>query len=172
MPVSKKTFWPYGILLSILAIVCACVVTIVIASKHPVYEDDFYFDSYQNVENNFNEIQKLQANFDKSFNLNLKLPSKIDKNKKLVYLLDKNTLDLALLAKEKLTKNPQITLKLTRPHTTAQDLDLKYELVKTNQGFLIKTSFENLEQGRWQLKVKISIDNKAGFFVYELYKQA
>ncbi|EFU5122702.1 hypothetical protein ACMHOY_001450, partial [Campylobacter jejuni] len=51
---TKKSFWPYGILLSLLAIIIACIVTIFIASHHPVYEDDFYFDSYQNVENNYN----------------------------------------------------------------------------------------------------------------------
>lgn len=57
-------------MLSLLAIIIACIVTIFIASHHPVYEDDFYFDSYQNVENNYNQIQKQQVNFDKFFKVN------------------------------------------------------------------------------------------------------
>ncbi|MEJ3913127.1 hypothetical protein WGW30_08675, partial [Campylobacter jejuni] len=32
---SKKTFWPYGILISIFAIVVACVATIIVASNYP-----------------------------------------------------------------------------------------------------------------------------------------
>ncbi|MFG5141885.1 hypothetical protein O8I45_08665, partial [Campylobacter lari] len=46
---NNKSFWPYGILISLGLIVIACIVTIFIASKAPVYEDNFYFDSYQIV---------------------------------------------------------------------------------------------------------------------------
>nr|MBP3725376.1 hypothetical protein [Campylobacter sp.] len=48
MEKNKKTFWPYGILLSLVAIVIACVITIIICLDYPVYTDDSYFDTYQN----------------------------------------------------------------------------------------------------------------------------
>ena len=41
---NKKTFWPYGILLAIFAIIVACIVTVIISLDYPVYKDNFYFD--------------------------------------------------------------------------------------------------------------------------------
>ena len=67
----KKTFWPYGIVLSIFAIVCACVATIIFSSFYPVYEDEFYFDKYQNVKYDYEGIEKKQANFNKNFEVSL-----------------------------------------------------------------------------------------------------
>ena len=64
---TKKTFWPYGILLSLFAIVCACVVTIIYASNYPVYEDDSFLGKYQEViiiSTKFSKKMKpLSANF-------------------------------------------------------------------------------------------------------------
>ena len=64
---NKKTFWPYGILLAIFAIIVACIVTVIISLDYPVYKDNFYFDQYQDVDNNYNEIQISQAKFDKKY---------------------------------------------------------------------------------------------------------
>ena len=63
----KKTFWPYGILISIFTIVCSCAYTIYYSLDYPVYMDDYYFNKYQKVDNNFNEIQAAQANFRREF---------------------------------------------------------------------------------------------------------
>ena len=67
----KKSFWPYGILLSIFAIVLACIATIIFASQYPVYEDDSFFLSYQEVKDNYDELETKQNNFDKNFALKL-----------------------------------------------------------------------------------------------------
>lgn len=66
---NSKTFWPYGIALSIVAIVIACIVTIVIALKNPVQMDNFYMDRYQNVDENISEIHDSQRRFDSKFDV-------------------------------------------------------------------------------------------------------
>lgn len=171
---SKKTFWPYGILISIFAIVVACVATIIVASNYPVYEDDFYFDSYQNVENNYNIIQKQQEQFDTLFKVEFQ-NDKIDligKRKIASYTISVDS----YLAQFKITalndqaniQNLKSEILLTRPHT--REFDQK-RLGQIQDGVL-SVSLPQLEKGRWQLKIKLSTDDEiTGFFSYELNAQ-
>ena len=80
-PTNKKTFWPYGILLSLFAIVGACIATIIYASNYPVYEDDSFLSKYQEVDYNFNEIKLKDENFKNSYQVSLNLKPQIDKKK-------------------------------------------------------------------------------------------
>ncbi|HEB9289334.1 TPA: FixH family protein [Campylobacter coli] len=171
---SKKTFWPYGILISIFAIVVACIATIVVASNYPVYEDDFYFDSYQNVENNYNVIQKQQEQFDALFKVEFQ-NDKVDfigKRKIASYAIDTTS----YLAKFKITalndqakiQNLKSEILLTRPHTREFDQKLLGQI----QDGVLSVSLPQLEKGRWQLKIKLSTDDgTVGFFSYELNAQ-
>ena len=65
----KKTFWPYAIVLSFIAIIIACAVTIIIALKHPVEMDSTYMQSYQNVDENITFIKESEKRFDEKFDL-------------------------------------------------------------------------------------------------------
>lgn len=171
---SKKTFWPYGILISIFAIVVACVATIIVASNYPVYEDDFYFDSYQNVENNYNIIQKQQEQFDTLFKVEFQ-NDKIDligKRKIASYTISADP----YLAQFKITalndqaniQNLKSEILLTRPHTREFDQKLLGQI----QDGVLSVSLPQLEKGRWQLKIKLSTDDEiTGFFSYELNAQ-
>ncbi|HED7361361.1 TPA: FixH family protein [Campylobacter coli] len=171
---SKKTFWPYGILISIFAIVVACVATIIVASNYPVYEDDFYFDSYQNVENNYNIIQKQQEQFDTLFKVEFQ-NDKIDfigKRKIASYTISADS----YLAQFKITalndqaniQNLKSEILLTRPHTREFDQKLLGQI----QDGVLSVSLPQLEKGRWQLKIKLSTDDEiTGFFSYELNAQ-
>ncbi|EDO8813899.1 hypothetical protein GKN49_00805 [Campylobacter coli] len=171
---SKKTFWPYGILISIFAIVVACVATIIVASNYPVYEDDFYFDSYQNVENNYNIIQKQQEQFDTLFKVEFQ-NDKIDligKRKIASYTISGDS----YLAQFKITalndqaniQNLKSEILLTRPHTREFDRKLLGQI----QDGVLSVSLPQLEKGRWQLKIKLSTDDEiTGFFSYELNAQ-
>ncbi|EAH8876339.1 hypothetical protein D0322_04690 [Campylobacter coli] len=171
---SKKTFWPYGILISIFAIVVACVATIIVASNYPVYEDDFYFDSYQNVENNYNIIQKQQEQFDTLFKVEFQ-NDKIDligKRKIASYTISVDS----YLAQFKITalndqaniQNLKSEILLTRPHTREFDQKLLGQI----QDGVLSVSLPQLEKGRWQLKIKLSTDDEiTGFFGYELNAQ-
>lgn len=117
-------------LISIFAIVVACVATIIVASNYPVYEDDFYFDSYQNVENNYNIIQKQQEQFDTLFKVEFQ-NDKIDligKRKIASYTISADS----YLAQFKITalndqaniQNLKSEILLTRPHTREFDQKL------------------------------------------------
>lgn len=164
----KKTFWPYGILLSILTIVLACITTIVIASDYPVYEDNFYFDTYQNVESNYNKIQNNQKHFDENFKLHIKDKESFIYKRKLVYYIDEGQNEFRIFIEN--LKNYdlnklQIEALLSRPHTNKNDEKLQVKL-DTNE---LVFDFNVKEKGNWQLLLKITQnENSIGFFKFFL----
>lgn len=164
----KKTFWPYGILLSILAIVIACIATIVIASDYPVYEDNFYFDTYQNVESNYNKIQNNQKHFDENFKLHIKNKESFIYKRKLVYYINEGQNEFRIFIEN--LKNYdlnklQIEALLSRPHTNKNDEKLQVKLDADELVF----NFNIKEKGNWQLLLKITQnENSIGFFKFFL----
>ncbi|CZE47763.1 FixH family protein [Campylobacter geochelonis] len=155
---SKKTFWPYGILLSIGAIVVACVATVIFSLDYPVHMDSFYLESYDKVDRNYNEIQKSQAKFESKFDVAL-LPKDINLNKK-------SEADIKIVSKT--AENlPNLTseILLTRPETNEFDkkLDAKFE-----NGVLKTQEFSVTKKGRWQLLVKLSDGDSTAFYKFEL----
>ena len=78
---NKKTLWPYGIALSIVAIIGACVATVIFSLDYPVHSDNFYFDKYQKVDENYNDIQLKQQNFENKYDVDFEIPSAIDSEK-------------------------------------------------------------------------------------------
>ncbi|TBR81768.1 hypothetical protein DU473_02470 [Campylobacter novaezeelandiae] len=164
----KKTFWPYGILLSILAIVIACITTIVIASDYPVYEDNFYFDTYQNVESNYNKIQNNQKHFDENFKLHIKDKESFIYKRKLVYYINEGQNEFRIFIEN--LKNYdlnklQIEALLSRPHTNKNDEKLQVKLDANELVF----DFNVKEKGNWQLLLKITQnENSIGFFKFFL----
>lgn len=151
---SKKTFWPYGILLSILAIVVSCIATIIYSLDYPVHMDNFYFDKYQNVEKYYNEIQISEKEFIKKFDIKLQNSDfKIDKKEKLKFLvLPKQNADIATLKAQIL---------ITRPHTNYENFDLNSSLINSE---IVSDEFVFKKLGRWQIMAKISDDKNATKF--------
>ncbi|MCR6581015.1 FixH family protein [Campylobacter insulaenigrae] len=163
----KKTFWPYGILISLVLIVFACIVTILIASKAPVYEDNFYFDTYQNVELNYNEIQNRQKEFDNNFKLILNNDNFKSKNNTVYLINDGN--DIIKIDIENFKdydlKNLKVEALLTRPHTNKMDQKIEAKLLDSSLVFNLNIK----EKGVWQLLVKITQnDDSVGFFKFYL----
>lgn len=165
---NQKTFWPYGILISLGLIVVACIVTIFIASKAPVYEDNFYFDSYQNVELNYNEIQNRQKTFDENFKLSIKDKESFMHKKNQVYYINEgqNKLRIAIENLKDYDLNElQIQTLLSRPHTNVNDENLQARL----EGSDLVFDFNIKEKGVWQILLKITQDeNSVGFFKFFL----
>ncbi|ENQ6681576.1 hypothetical protein ACEQIH_000841 [Campylobacter upsaliensis] len=183
----KKTFWPYGILLSLFAIVLACVATIIFASGYPVYEDDSFFLSYQEVENNYDQIELKQKKFFENFALMLD-DSKanfeektIDKKRsKKAYVLKDDNITLLLVKQPEgkiELKDIHLSAKLTRPHTSENDMFLQEKNVSIklfNNGAKAKAylfSLPTLAKGRWQLKVKAENKDILGFKSFEFFVQ-
>lgn len=189
---ARKTFWPYGILLALFAIVCACAATIIFASYYPVYEDDSYLSKYQEVDYNFNEIQQKEAKFKQDFSTYLNLKQDLDKRKRPVYELKQGTREVEFFIDEEMEDRSafdiKATLLLTRPHTNTQDEWLQTnELVLNNTPFRdnfgkistdskksfnrysLKATLPELEKGRWQLKLKLEKDeNSTAFYEFLL----
>ncbi|EPE3794151.1 FixH family protein [Campylobacter lari] len=165
---NQKTFWPYGILISLGLIVIACIVTIFIASKAPVYEDNFYFDSYQNVELNYNEIQNRQKTFDENFKLSINDKESFMHKKNQVYYINegRNELRIAIENLKDYDLNKlQIQTLLSRPHTNVNDENLQARL----EGSDLVLDFNIKEKGVWQILLKITQDeNSVGFFKFFL----
>lgn len=175
---ARKTFWPYGILLALFAIVCACAATIIFASHYPVYEDDSYLSKYQEVDYNFNEIQQKEAKFKQDFGAYLNLKREFDTKKRPIYELKQGTREIEFFIDEEMEDrsafNIKATLLLTRPHTNTQDEWLQTSklilnnhpfrdkfgkistaLKKSFNRYSLKATLPELEKGRWQLKLKL-----------------
>ena len=166
---SKKSFWPYGILLSIFAIIIACIATIVFASNYPVYEDSYYFSKYQDVKYNYADIEAKQKAFEREFKLSLKLEPSLDKKRRVFYELSQPIKPLGINIKspnQASLKELKIQALLTRPHTNEQDEELKINSLE-NGDFLI--SLPNLEKGRWQIALKLeNSSDQIAFYSYNL----
>lgn len=191
-PTNKKTFWPYGILLSLFAIVGACVATIIYASNYPVYEDDSFLSKYQEVDYNFNEIKLKDENFKNSYQVSLNLKPQIDKKKREFYeVKPTQVLTFRVAERNDLSKKASdinATLLLTRPHTNKQDEWLQtseFKLAdkpfkdkfgklstgykKHSNAYAFTANLPNLAQGRWQLKLKLDKDESSiGFYEFNL----
>lgn len=191
-PTNKKTFWPYGILLSLFAIVGACIATIIYASNYPVYEDDSFLSKYQEVDYNFNEIKLKDENFKNSYQVSLNLKPQFDKKKREFYeVKPAQVLVFRVAERNDLSKKASdinATLLLTRPHTNKQDEWLQTSefklankpfkdkfgklstgLKKHSNAYAFTANLPNLAQGRWQLKLKLAKDeNSIGFYEFNL----
>ena len=191
-PTNKKTFWPYGILLSLFAIVGACIATIIYASNYPVYEDDSFLSKYQEVDYNFNEIKLKDENFKNSYQVSLNLKPQFDKKKREFFeVKPAQVLVFRVAERNDLSKKASdinATLLLTRPHTNKQDEWLQTSefklankpfkdkfgklstgLKKHSNAYTFTANLSNLAQGRWQLKLKLAKDeNSIGFYEFNL----
>ena len=178
MEKNKKTFWPYGILISLVAIVIACVVTIIICLDYPVYTDDSYFDSYQNVDRNYEQIQLSQAKFEQNikFDPNAKILingeiyeniKELNINRDLKSIKSVNSKQNIQLAFDINSSILSAEILLTRPHSSEFNriLDSQFQ-----NGKLITQSFSVPQNGRWQVKIKLSQDEQStAFYQFDFF---
>ena len=150
---NKALHWPIGIFLAIMAVVVLGIWTIQKANENPVVMDEFYFDKYQDVELNYDKIQKSQIAFDKNYNISKNLKE---------FKLGQNTLELTLTDKSnKPVNSAKVIVKITRPFTNKQDIELNVTSVK--DGVYRLSSFTIKEIGRWQILSKVSVGDKTSF---------
>ncbi len=173
----KKTFWPYGILLSLLLCVIACGYTIYACLDYPVYEDDSKFAKYQEVDNKINDIEEAQSAFEAAFgvasfelyaNGNLVNEEMKLRKKRVVKAHDINA-SFEILAKTG-AKAGKISAYLTRPDTNKFDKEIKAEFSEDG----VKTEKFSVDlKGRWQLKLKIDasdeVAQKVGIYGFEFF---
>lgn len=172
-----KTFWPYGILISLLLVAIACAVTVVIGVKNPVHIDNFYFEKYQFAKENFDKIEIWDKNFKQEFDLEFLAPNLRAYNAGAsllnVEITDikanrSNLLNFKLTPKDtqKNINDLKFEILLTKPETREFDLNLTPKI--TQNGFVLDVNPNKI--GRWQLMIKIqSSPQSISFTKYELF---
>lgn len=154
MSKSKGNYWPHAILLAIFGVAGLCVWTVNIAVNNPVEVDSFYFDSYQDVETNYNDIIHKQEAFDQKYRVIL--PRKnltMDKENQIVLKVESLQGTGA--------NDANVTLVLTRPDTNKYDK--KPKLVSVNDGSYTFEPFLVEKPGRWQIMSKVTIGDMTSF---------
>ncbi len=154
MSKSKSNYWPHAITLAIFGVAGLCVWTVNIAVNNPVELDSFYFDSYQNVEQNYNDIINSQKAFDKKYQVQILKEG---------FVLGTNSviLDVKEIEGDKAINDANITLVITRPDT--RRYDKKPKLLSANQGKYTFESFDIQKLGRWQIMSKVTVDGLTTF---------
>ena len=149
-----KNYWPHAIVGSLILIVASCVATVALAVKNPVEMDEFYFERYQNVDENINEIEASQRRFDDKYAL--KFEPEFD---------GLNGYFKIAVAPKNGSLAPKFTneILLTRPATNEQNQNLNAKF----DGQILKTAPVALpKKGRWQILLKISDANDTGFYKF------
>lgn len=156
MQKNKKTFWPYGILICFALIIISCIITVILALNHPVHMDNYYFESLENIDRNYNEIQASQERFDEKYSVNL-VNDSFDLSKDI-------NLQISILPKIKSDNNLSFELLITRPETSEFDFlpDAKF-----NGNILELSSFKVSKVGRWRVDLKLNDGNDTGFYRME-----
>ena len=150
----KANYWPHSIVLAISAVAGLCVWTVNIAVNNPVELDSFYFDSYQNVEENYNDIINKQKAFDAKYLV--EIPKKD-------FTIGMNSLALSVKEIEgaKGIDDANISLVITRPDT--QRFDKKPKLASVKNGLYTFENFDIQKLGRWQIMSKVTVGELTTF---------
>jgi len=149
-----KNYWPHAIVTALILIVASCVATVALAVKNPVEMDEFYFERYQNVDENINEIEASQRRFDARYDLDFK--PEFD---------GLNGYFKIAVAPKNGSQTPNFTheILLTRPATNEQNQNLNAKF----DGQILKTQPVTLpKKGKWQILLKISDANDTGFYKF------
>lgn len=157
----SRNYWPQGIVIVLIFMVCACTAVVVIAMKNPVEMDSFYLEKYQQVDENINEILAKQKVFDENYAL-------VYKTKKFI-IGAKNSFELSVKNKKDgtLLKDAQIQLMVTRPETNKYNQEIMAK--QSKNGIFVFEGIEVGKPGRWQILTKIHINDKIGFNEHEVY---
>jgi len=157
----SKNYWPHGIVLVLIFMVCACAAVVIIAMKNPVEMDSFYMEKYQQVDENINEILEKQKVFDANYAL-------VYKTKKFI-IGAQNSFELSITNKKDGTflENAEVKLMVTRPETNQFNQEILATTAKN--GVFIFEGIEVSKPGRWQILTKVHVNDKVGFNEYEVY---
>jgi len=152
-------YWPYAIVGMILTVVILGIWTIKVAVKNPVQLDNSYMMKYQDVDENINDILAKQELFETKYEIDLSNNKlQVGKNKVIINITSKDG---------KIVKEPEIIAIVTRP-TTAQ-YDIHLNKFKFNGKNYESEDFELSNGGRWNIEVRVKIDEDIGYKTYKLF---
>jgi hypothetical protein len=150
----KANYWPHSIVLAIFGVFGLCVWTVKKAADNPVQMDSFYFESYQDVDADINNIILEQRKFDKIYTLEIPRDN--------FKMGEKNSIEIKISKKDgEVINDANISVVITRPSTVEFDKNL--ELVSEEEGLYKFSSFDINKPGRWQIMSKITVDGLTSF---------
>lgn len=170
---NKKTFWPIGIALFLIVMVCMIILTVYLSIKSAPEEDNSYFSTRQVVDKDINEILAIQNQLENQYNFyyvdsNSNSHQLIRKaNKKTSNPLETKinepfSLNIKITNKDNaIINNAKVESIITRFATSKFDKDLG-ELNQDKDTF--KSNDIVLDKGDWKAMIKITIDDKNAFF--------
>lgn len=147
--------WPIGIILSIFGLIALSIWTIQQANIKPVVMDDYYFESYQDVDANINDILRKQAAFDKKYSIDIAQQA---------FVVGPNEVKITVITKadKKPVTDANITIKITKPDTDKYDKMLQPASQK--EGTYTFGPFEVEKVGRWQIMTKVITPDRLASF--------
>ena len=154
MSKKKANYWPHAIVLAIFGVAGLCTWTVDMAVHNPVELDSFYFDSYQNVEQNYNKIMNSKKAFDKRYRVEIPREN---------FKIGSNSLTVAVkeIANNQAINDANITLVITRPDSRRFDKKPKLQSAKDGQYTFENFDIEKL--GRWQIMTKVNVGELTTF---------
>lgn len=171
---NKKNFWPIGIALFLVIMVCMIILTVYLSIQSSPEDDNEYFSTRQVVDKDINDILIAQNELEKKYKFyyvddndnNHKLERKINKKTSIPIELKINepfTLNIKVTDdKNNAIDSAKIEAIITRFATSKFDKNLG-ELEKNNNN-TFKSNKVMLEKGDWKAMIKITIDGKDAFF--------
>ena len=157
---NKKSFWPYGITISVLLVASACVANVMIALDHPVEYDTYFLSKKQVLDENINDMLASQDKFNKKYKVEVDFKKfKPTDNEVKIKIVNKET-------KEAIT-NANFELLITRPDVSTFDIKPKF-LGIIDEKYTFE-SFDVDKKGRWQILFKTTIGQLTSFVKLETY---
>lgn len=175
----KRNYWPF-LFIGIFSFTLYMIIwTIYNSTQSPVYQDQSFLNSYQNVDGNFNEIAFSNQNFLEKFDFELKVNEQsfglsyedifysqrvIEAKSEHKNALNVQNNQLSIIIKDKLTKqvinNAKISVRVMIPTNNDNDLDLE-DFKFSND--IYSTTFSLPNKGNYNITGVISIDNNKGY---------
>ena len=157
---NKKSFWPYGIAISILLVAGACAYNVKIALENPVEYDTYFFSKKQFLDDNINDLLASQKKFNETYEIDVNYGKFGPKNNSVkIKIIDK-------ISKKAIT-NASYELLITRPDVSTFDIRPKYLGIKDD--YYTFESFDVDKKGRWQILFKTTIGQLTSFVKLETY---
>lgn len=175
----KRNYWPL-LFISIFSFTLYMIIwTIYNSTQSPVYQDQSFLNSYQNVDGNFNEIAFSNQNFLEKYDFELKVNEQtfdlsyedifysqrvIEAKSEHKNALKTQNNELVITIKDKLTKqvidNAKISVRVMVPTNNYNDLDLEnFEFLNNTYS----TTFSLPNKGNFNITGVISINNDKGY---------
>ncbi len=175
----KRNYWPF-LFIGIFSFTLYMIIwTIYNSTQSPVYQDQSFLNSYQNVDGNFNEIAFSNKNFLEKYDFELKVNEQsfglsfediyysqrvIEAKSEHKNALNVQNNQLSIIIKDKLThqviNNAKISVRVMVPTNNSNDLDL--EDFKFSDD-IYSTTFSLPNKGNFNITGVITIDNDKGY---------